>query len=110
MLYRRFCVAATSVATYLPYLALTCGLLYLLNLTTLLPSPVKRVLVEARQQIWRVWPPRHLFVFGGRAPYWPCFGRDLYAQEPVFRATVQECERVLLGLGGESLLANFEDP
>jgi acyl transferase domain-containing protein len=69
-----------------------------------------RVLVEARQQIWRVWPPRHLFVFGGRAPYWPGFGRDLYAQEPVFRATVQECERVLLGLGGQSLLANFEGP
>lgn len=80
------------------------------KLITVLPSPVKRVLLRARQQLWRVWPPRHLFVFGGRAAYWPSFGRDLYAQEPVFRAAVQECERVLLTLGGQSLLPHFEAP
>jgi len=40
--------------------------------------------------------------------YWPGMGRELYAQEPVFRATVQECERLLQQLGGPSLLANFE--
>jgi acyl transferase domain-containing protein len=80
------------------------------KLTAALPPAVKQALLGARQQLWRLWPPRHLFVFGGRAPYWPGFGRDLYAQEPVFRATVQECERVLLGLGGQSLLANFEGP
>lgn len=80
------------------------------NVAAILPSPVKQVLYKARHQLWRLWPPRHLFVFGGRTPYWPSFGRDLYAQEPVFRATVQECERVLLTLGGKSLLAHFEAP
>lgn len=41
-------------------------------------------------------------------PYWAGFGRDLYAHEPVFRATVQECERLLVALGGKSLLPYFE--
>jgi acyl transferase domain-containing protein len=80
------------------------------TLTAALPPSVKRVLLKARKQLWRFWPPRHLFVFGGRTPYWAGFGRDLYAQAPVFRATVQECERVLLTLGGQSILANFEAP
>jgi acyl transferase domain-containing protein len=80
------------------------------HITAILPAPVKQVLYKARNQLWRLWPPRHLFVFGGRTPYWPSFGRDLYAREPVFRAAVQECERVLLALGSESLLAHFESP
>lgn len=80
------------------------------HVAAILPAPVKQVLYKARNQLWRLWPPRHLFVFGGRTPYWPSFGRALYAQEPVFRATVQECERVLLALGSDSLLAHFESP
>lgn len=76
--------------------------------TAILPPPVKQVLLRARKRFCRLFPPRHLFVFGGRIAYWPGFGQDLYAQEPVFRATVQECERVLLALGGKSLLAHFE--
>jgi acyl transferase domain-containing protein len=80
------------------------------NLTAALPSPVKQALLEARKRLWGLWPPRHLFVFGGRNLFWAGFGRDLYAQEPVFRTTVQECERVLLTIGGKSLRANFEGP
>lgn len=78
------------------------------NVAAILPAPVKQVLYNARRQLWRLWPPRHLFVFGGRTPYWHSFGRDLYTREPVFRATVQECDRVLQSLGSESLLAHFE--
>jgi acyl transferase domain-containing protein len=80
------------------------------KLTAALPPPVRRILLSARQQLWRFWPPRHLFVFGGRTLYWPGFGREFYVREPVFRATVQECERVLLLLGGKSLLSYFEGP
>ena len=80
------------------------------KLNALLPSPVRQVLLEARKQLWRLWPPRHLFVFGGRTPYWLGFGRDLYTREPAFRAIVQECERILLTLGGKSLLSHFEGP
>jgi len=80
------------------------------DLSAMLPLPVKRVLLKARKRVWGLWPPRHIFVFGGRTPYWDNFGRTLYAQEPVFRAAVQECEQVLLALGGKSLLAHFESP
>jgi acyl transferase domain-containing protein len=78
------------------------------KLTAILPPSIKQGLFNVRKQFWQLFPPRHLFVFGGRMPYWPGFGCALYAQEPVFRATVQECERVLVSLGGKSLLAYFE--
>ncbi|MCB2410412.1 cytochrome P450 [Hymenobacter lucidus] len=54
---------------------------------------------------------RLLFTFNGRHPYAPGTGRDLYAHEPAFRTTVQECERVLTQvLGGPSIISNFTGP
>jgi cytochrome P450 len=78
------------------------------------PALLKQLLRGAWQQLQRYrhrnTTPRHLFVFGGRTHYWPGIGRELYVREPAFRATVQECERIITALGGPSLLANFEGP
>lgn len=55
--------------------------------------------------------PGLLFAFGGRTQYAPGTGRELYAHEPVFRATIQECERVSTQvLGGPSIISNFTGP
>ena len=55
--------------------------------------------------------PRLLFAFGGRTQYAPGTGRDLYAHEPAFRATVQECERITTQLlSGPSIINNFTEP
>lgn len=52
--------------------------------------------------------PRLLFAFAGRTEYAPGTGRELYAHEPVFRATIQECERISTQvLGGPSIIDNF---
>jgi acyl transferase domain-containing protein len=109
MRYRRIGLVRTFVATSSAF-ELFMKLALPAKLTALLLSPARQVSRQARKQFRQFFPPRHLFVFGGRTPYWPGFGRDLYAQEPVFRATVQECEKQLLLLGGESLLAHFEGP
>lgn len=53
---------------------------------------------------------RLLFVFGGRTSYWAGMGRDLYEQEPAFRASVQETCQLIHQIAGEELLANFEGP
>ncbi|MDO7852001.1 cytochrome P450 [Hymenobacter convexus] len=52
--------------------------------------------------------PRLVFAFAGRTEYAPGTGRELYAHEPVFRATIQECERISTQvLGGPSIIGNF---
>ena len=43
-----------------------------------------------------VRPDRKLaFVFSGQGPQWWAMGRELAAQEPVFRAKIEECDRLL---------------
>ena len=78
------------------------------KLAPYIPPVLQQALLAVRSHFWQLRPPRHLFVFGGRTHYWPGIGRDLYASESVFRATVQQCERHLLDLAGISLLPNFE--
>jgi acyl transferase domain-containing protein len=36
-----------------------------------------------------------VFVFGGQGEQWPGMGRELLAQEPVFRAAMEECDALL---------------
>ena len=48
------------------------------------------------------------FVYGGRAHEWPGMGQDLYANEPVFKETVQKCDQYIREFGFNSVLPNFE--
>jgi acyl transferase domain-containing protein/NADPH:quinone reductase-like Zn-dependent oxidoreductase/SAM-dependent methyltransferase/acyl carrier protein len=48
--------------------------------------------------------PRLAFVFSGMGPQWPGMGRQLLDQEPEFRRTLEECDRLLRPLAGWSLL------
>ena len=79
------------------------------------PQLVKKLLRRTWWQLQRLARggprPRLLFAFGGRTEYAPGTGRELYAHEPVFRATVQECERISTQvLGGPSIISNFTGP
>jgi amino acid adenylation domain-containing protein len=49
-------------------------------------------------------PPKLAFVFSGMGPQWWGMGRQLLREEPVFRATLEECDRLLTPLAGWSLL------
>jgi acyl transferase domain-containing protein/NADPH:quinone reductase-like Zn-dependent oxidoreductase/acyl carrier protein len=48
--------------------------------------------------------PRVAFVFSGQGPQWHAMGRELLSSEPVFRAVVERCDRLLQPLSGWSLL------
>lgn len=48
--------------------------------------------------------PRTAFVFSGQGSHWRGMGYRLYRREPVFRASMDECARMLDGLGGWRLL------
>jgi len=78
------------------------------------PPLVKKLLRRTWWQLQRLARggprPHLLFAFGGRTEYAPGMGRELYAHEPVFRATVQECERISTQvLGGPSIISNFTE-
>ncbi len=45
-----------------------------------------------------------VFVFSGQGPQWWAMGRELLATEPVFRRQIEECDRIVRGLGKWSLL------
>ncbi|MFN7984381.1 MAG: SDR family NAD(P)-dependent oxidoreductase [Vicinamibacterales bacterium] len=44
------------------------------------------------------------FVFSGQGPQWYAMGRELLAEEPVFRETIEEVDAILRPLSGWSLL------
>jgi acyl transferase domain-containing protein len=48
--------------------------------------------------------PKLAFVFSGMGPQWWGMGRQLMRDEPVFRSTVEECDRLLCPLTDWSLL------
>ena len=52
--------------------------------------------------------PAVVFVFSGQGPQWYAMGRELLAQETVFRAVVEQCDALLLPLAGWSLLAELQ--
>jgi acyl transferase domain-containing protein/NAD(P)-dependent dehydrogenase (short-subunit alcohol dehydrogenase family)/aryl carrier-like protein len=51
--------------------------------------------------------PRLAFVCSGQGPQWWAMGRQLLAQESVFREMIQRCDAILRELGPWSLLAEF---
>ncbi|QIX60258.1 cytochrome P450 [Hymenobacter lutimineralis] len=58
---------------------------------------------------WFEAPPEtSLFLFAGRYENWPGMGKELYAQEPVFRATIQEIDEYHREFANETILAGFE--
>ena len=76
------------------------------------PASLKRLARRGQQQLHylrhgRPAPPC-LFAFGGRPATWPELGRELYARDATFRATVDACEQFTTQeLQGPSLLAQF---
>lgn len=48
--------------------------------------------------------PRLVFVFTGMGPQWWAMGRELFEHEPVFRETVEECDRLFQQHSGWSVL------
>ncbi len=49
-------------------------------------------------------PPPVVFVFTGMGPQWWAMGRQLLTAEPIYRAMVEECDRLLRPLTGWSLV------
>jgi acyl transferase domain-containing protein/NAD(P)-dependent dehydrogenase (short-subunit alcohol dehydrogenase family)/acyl carrier protein len=54
--------------------------------------------------------PRVGFVFSGQGPQWYAMGRELLAEEPVFRAVLTECDALLRPLSRWSLLEELAAP
>lgn len=50
------------------------------------------------------------FVFSGQGPQWWAMGRELLAQEPVFRAVIEECDTLIQKYAQWSLLTEFAVP
>ncbi|MET0404866.1 MAG: type I polyketide synthase, partial [Cystobacter sp.] len=48
--------------------------------------------------------PKVVFVFSGQGSQWPAMGRRLLRESPVFRATLEACDRALRAHGDWSLL------
>ena len=62
-----------------------------------LPKPSKR-------------KPKIAFIFSGQGPQWWGMGRELLAQEPVFRAVIEECDTLIQKHAQWSLLEEFRVP
>lgn len=58
----------------------------------------------------KVAAARVVFVFSGQGPQWHAMGRELLAGEPVFRAALEDCDRLLRPLAGWSLLDELAAP
>ncbi|WAS96619.1 type I polyketide synthase [Nannocystis punicea] len=54
--------------------------------------------------------PKVVFVFPGQGGQWLGMGRQLLAEEPVFRARLEECDRAIAAEVGWSVLAELQAP
>ncbi|WP_408891269.1 type I polyketide synthase [Myxococcus faecalis] len=52
--------------------------------------------------------PKVVFVFSGQGSQWPTMARELLRVSPVFRATLEDCERAMRAHGDLALLALLE--
>ncbi|MFJ6214784.1 amino acid adenylation domain-containing protein [Streptomyces sp. NPDC092296] len=67
-------------------------------------EPHPRVLLDQQRD------PQHsrlTWVFTGMGPQWWAMGRQLYAEEPVYRETIDRCDREIRRLTGWSLVAEL---
>lgn len=53
---------------------------------------------------------RMVFVYTGMGPQWWGMGRELYTSEPVYRAKVDECDRIFKSITGWSVLEEMLKP
>ncbi|MEO7360050.1 MAG: SDR family NAD(P)-dependent oxidoreductase, partial [Gemmatimonadaceae bacterium] len=51
-----------------------------------------------------------VFVFSGIGTQWPKMGRHLYDAEPVFREAMQECDLIIGGITGWSVMDEIDQP
>ncbi|HET8646697.1 MAG TPA: type I polyketide synthase, partial [Vicinamibacteria bacterium] len=63
------------------------------NLDAFLGEETRAEVVKGRAAHGR--PPRLAFVFAGMGPQWWGMGRQLLDREPVFRAVIEECDRLI---------------
>ncbi len=54
--------------------------------------------------------PKITFVFSGQGPQWWAMGRELLAQEPVFRSVIEQCDTLIQKYGQWSLLEELAAP
>lgn len=54
--------------------------------------------------------PQLVWVFTGMGPQWWAMGRELYNQEPLFKAKLDECDAIFKGIAGWSLLEEMMKP
>jgi len=53
-------------------------------------------------------PPRIGYIFTGQGAQWNAMGRELYEQYPIFKATIDACDKFLAGFGAPfSLVGTF---
>jgi acyl transferase domain-containing protein/predicted naringenin-chalcone synthase/NADPH:quinone reductase-like Zn-dependent oxidoreductase/NAD(P)-dependent dehydrogenase (short-subunit alcohol dehydrogenase family) len=50
-----------------------------------------------------------VFVFAGQGPQWRDMGKQLYSQSEIYRATVDECDRLFTEIAGWSLLQRWQE-
>lgn len=53
-------------------------------------------------------PPKQVWVFSGQGSHWARMGLELFAQEPIFAATLSECDRLLRHHVAWSLISELE--
>lgn len=54
--------------------------------------------------------PQPVFVFSGQGPQWSGMGRELFAEQSVFREKIAECDRLMTSLGTLSLIEELMRP
>jgi len=52
--------------------------------------------------------PKLVFVYTGMGPQWWAMGRELFAKEPRFRETIEQCDTAIQKLGGWSLIDELQ--
>lgn len=101
---QNLCYSASVKRTHHPYRRAV-----VVNSTEELSSCLEAVATDnlATQPKQSKRKPKVAFVFSGQGPQWWAMGRELLAQEPVFRTAIEQCDALIQKYGQWSLLTEF---